>query len=303
MAGNDIATLQRAYGVEGAVTFGEGPAGLVVADLAGEGGTARVALQGAQVLSFAPRGQAPVVWMGPPELARAGKSVRGGIPVCWPWFGPHDVDPACPSHGLVRTAPWRVVSSAALDDGRARVVFAIGEGVVPHACWPHAARLELAVTVGAALSLELTTTSTGGEEIVVGEAFHTYFHVRDIGSVTLHGLEGCAYLDKVAGGERHLQQGPITFDGELDRVYLGTEAECIIDDPGLERRIRVRKRGSLSTVVWNPWAKKAEGLGDLGPEGWRRMVCVESANALDNTVTLAPGASHTLAAEYAAVPP
>jgi D-hexose-6-phosphate mutarotase len=134
--------------------------------------------------------------------------------------------------------------------------------------------------------------------VVIGEALHTYFHIGDIAAVRVRGLEGCDYLDKVDGGARKQQRGAIRFTGETDRVYVNTAAECVIEDERLRRRIHVAKSGSQATVVWTPWVEKADKMGDFGPDGWRGMVCVESANAAENTLTLKPGGTHTLAVEY-----
>jgi len=158
------------------------------------------------------------------------------------------------------------------------------------------------VVVGDKLEMHLATTNTGDAPLKIGEALHTYLHISDIGAVTVVGLEGGDYHDKVDNFARKQQRGAIAFGGEVDRVYVDTPADCVIVDPGLKRRIRIAKTGSLSTVVWTPWAEKAEKMGDMGAgktgAGWREMVCVESANAMDNVVTVAPGATHTLAVTY-----
>lgn len=111
------------------------------------------------------------------------------------------------------------------------------------------------------------------------------------------GLEDCAYLDKVENFAQKQQQGAVTFEGETDRVYVDTEAECVIEDPGLRRRIRIAKTGSATTVVWTPWQEKAAGLDDVGEE-WSHMLCVESANAAHNAVTIPPRSAHALTVEY-----
>jgi D-hexose-6-phosphate mutarotase len=171
-----------------------------------------------------------------------------------------------------------------------------------HAQWPHATRLELTVTVGASLRMDLVTTNLDTQDVVIGEALHTYFHIGDIADIQVTGLENTVYLDKVAGSTRHTQSGPVAFNGEVDRVYVDTESTCEIVDTRLKRRIVVAKTGSRSTVVWTPWNEKADKMGDFGPDGWRRMVCVESANALENVVTVAAGQSHCMSVAYSAAP-
>jgi D-hexose-6-phosphate mutarotase len=144
----------------------------------------------------------------------------------------------------------------------------------------------------------LATRNTGSEGFQLGQALHAYFQVADVRRVSVHGLHGCAYLDKVESGERRQQRGPVTFTRETDRIYLDTGGVCEIRDPPMDRSLLVTATGSRSTVVWNPWIEKAERLGDFEPGGYLSMVCVETANAADDTVSLAPGQEHVLAAQY-----
>jgi len=217
--------------------------------------------------------------------------------VCWPWFGPHGSEASFPGHGFARTVPWAVERTEALADAT-RIVLALQQGDATRAQWPHASSAQLVVTVGRELSCDLITRNLGDAPFVLGEALHTYFAVSDIRNAPIRGLEGCAYWDKAAGGVDGRQEGAIVIGGEVDRVYLDTAADCAIDDAGWRRRIRIRKEGSRSTVVWNPWAEKAEKMGDFGPEGYLGMVCVESGNALGNVVTIPPGGEHTLRVVY-----
>jgi D-hexose-6-phosphate mutarotase len=144
----------------------------------------------------------------------------------------------------------------------------------------------------------LVTQNNGKESFVLGEALHTYFHISDVAQMTIRGLENCEYLDKVGEPARRTQQGGIVIESEVDRVYVNTDKDCVIEDKGLKRAIRIAKTGSHSTVVWNPWTEKANKMGDFGDSGYRGMVCVESANAFDNLVTVKPGETHRLAVEY-----
>jgi D-hexose-6-phosphate mutarotase len=294
MNSNDIDSLNRRFGVPNHVRFIQGPGGLVQAEMENFHARATLCLQGGQILTFEPRAQAPVLWLSSHARYDAGKSVRGGIPVCWPWFGPHATDATKPAHGYARNADWRVVEASALNDGATRMVLELNAPPNLRALWPHEARLQLHIGVGPSLTVELVTRNESNTAISVTEALHTYFHVSDIEAIRIHGLENCTYTDKVANVADAVQKGPIQFRGETDRVYLNTPAECVIDDPGLRRRIHVAKQDSLSTVVWNPWTEKARKLGDMGEDGYRNMVCVEAANALTNAVLLEPGAEHRL---------
>jgi glucose-6-phosphate 1-epimerase len=293
--------LNERFGIPGAVAFGVGGHGALAVEVASLGGAASVACQGAQLLTWAPAGQPPVVWLSAAARFAPGKSLRGGAPVCWPWFGPHPADPSKPAHGFARNLDWTVVETARLADAT-RVVLGFVPGEAQCALWPHSAELSLAVSVGARLRLDLVTRNTGGEPVTLSQALHTYFHVGDVGSVRIEGLEGCEYVDRLRQDARLRQQGPVTIAGEVDRIYLGCPGDALIVDPGLGRRVRISKTGSRSYVVWNPWVEKAAKLGDLGEDGYRRMLCVETTNAWDDTVTVAPGQAFTLSTTYSVEP-
>ncbi|HTH93609.1 MAG TPA: D-hexose-6-phosphate mutarotase [Rhodocyclaceae bacterium] len=297
---NQTADLNRAFGISGVLAFEDGADGLALAHLHGAGGHASVCLQGGHVFDWQVSGtEAPVLWLSPQAQFKPGKSIRGGTPVCWPWFGPHADNPDFPAHGFARTSAWHVVKGGADEHGQAWLTLALEKNGAPGAMWPYPSELELTVSVGASLSISLVTRNIGDEAFTLGEALHTYFRISDIESISVHGLDGCQYWDTVGGVERKTQEGDIRFGAETDRVYIDTSATCVIEDPVLRRRIRVDKTGSLSTVVWNPWTAKAERMGDLGqPAGWREFVCVESANAWDNKLIVQPGEVRTLNVKY-----
>jgi D-hexose-6-phosphate mutarotase len=303
---NTSETLNSRFGLPGQLQFRDDPGGLTFAEIDNGLCTATLCLQGAHIVTWRPKSQAePVVWVSPAAKYAPGKSIRGGVPVCWPWFGPHATESGFPGHGFARTVPWQVTDSKGLDGGETRISLVLMQSEQTRAQWPHATRLEMIITFGASLKIELATHNLDTEDLVIGEALHTYFQISDIGGIRIEGLEGCDYIDKVAAGARKTQQGAVTCAGEVDRVYLNTRAECAILDPGLQRRIRIATSGSQSTVVWTPWTEKAEKMGDFGPGkhgqgGWREMVCVESGNAVDNVVTVPAGSTHRMTVTYSA---
>ncbi len=258
-------------------------------------GEAIVHRHGAHVTHFQPAGQRPVLWLSDRSPFQDGKPIRGGVPICAPWFGPHPTDPGLPAHGLVRTRAWAVVRGEELPDGRTRVELALASDPALLAMWPHPFAAALTVTVGATLELELSLRNTGSSPILLSEALHSYFAVSDVRNIRVTGLGDTMYLDKVAGGTR-TRQGPepIAFIGQTDRVYFSSGPATVIDDPGLARRIVVSKSGSGATVVWNPWAEKAATMSDVGADAWPGMVCVEAANAADSTVVVPPDFTHHL---------
>lgn len=295
----DISALNARYGIPGEVSLTERDGGMIVLEVSNPHADASIALQGAHLMTWTPRGVPPVIWLSQDARLAPGKSIRGGVPVCWPWFGPHATEPAFPGHGFARTVRWELVEAERLANGASRLVLRLLQSDATRAQWPHPSELEIHMVVGPTLEIELVTRNTGSALFTVGQALHTYFAVGDVRQVKVHGLDGCPYLDKVDGGARKHQSGPLTIAGEVDRIYLESTADCVIEDPVLERRIRIAKRGSASTVVWNPWTAKAAKMGDLGRDGYLHMLCVESANADSDVVEIAPGAEHRLWVRYA----
>jgi glucose-6-phosphate 1-epimerase len=266
-----------------------GPGGLPVLRVTNALGHAEVLLHGAHVLSFKPAGAQPVLWLSAHSPFAEGKAVRGGVPVCWPWFGP---DPRS-MHGFARYRPWKLAEAAQLADGRTRVTLALTNDEATRALWPHAFRLELAVTVGATLELALTATNTGDEPWCWRGALHTYFAVADVRRAAIEGLEGCAFVDAPSTGPvRNLvQDGPVIFAGEVDRRYADAGRTLVLADG--ERRVRVTKAGSSTTVVWNPGAARAAAMPEIG-DLWPGMVCIEAAVCGEGRVDLLPGCAATL---------
>lgn len=293
-----LTELNQRFAISNHVQFKEIADGIVIAEISNQHANSNITLQGAHVATWQPRGQEPVIWLSPLAKFVPGKSIRGGVPICWPWFGPHATDSKLPGHGYARTVMWEVLETKALPDGSTFLRFALVETEATRAQWSHPSSAQLEVTVGKVLRVELVTHNSGRDAFILGEALHTYFHISDVAQMTIRGLENCDYLDKVGEPARRTQQGGIVIESEVDRVYVDTEADCVIEDKGLKRAIRIAKKGSRSTVVWNPWTEKADKMGDFGDKGFRGMVCVESANAFDNLVTVQAGETHRLAVEY-----
>jgi len=294
----DIEQWNANYGIAGQVVFSLGKGDMPVVEIRNELAQASIALQGAHVLGFQAAGQEPVIWMSDDATFAAGKSLRGGVPICWPWFGPHASDATLPGHGPARTTEWEPVAAHANADGSTRLSFAMVETDKTRQQCNHLLRIQLHVTVGNSLTLELETTNLGVESFTLGEAFHTYFLVGDVRQTGIEGLNGCEYIDKVDGGKRKQQHGAVGIDAETDRIYLGTGNSYRIIDPVMGRSIDIRCEGSASVVVWNPWIETATKMGDLGEDGYLHMLCVETTNAADDVVQLAAGETHRMVAHY-----
>jgi glucose-6-phosphate 1-epimerase len=272
--------------------------GLEVVELVTPVSNCTIALHGAQVLAFAPRGDREWLWVSEKAAFAIGKALRGGIPVCFPWFGPHPEGGGRPAHGFARTRVWRLSRVEALDDARVRAELELASDVDTLRVFPHAFTARLAVTAGDGLELALEVANTGNGPFAFEVALHTYFAVSAAGDVAVDGLAGCAYADKVAGGALRRQDGaPIRFEGEVDRVY-DSGGPVAISDPTRARPIRVESTGAASTIVWNPGPAKTATLADMSPDGFNRFVCVETGNVGDRRVTLAPGARHETHVRY-----
>lgn len=269
------------------MTFLEGQGGLPMLQVSTAWSTAEIYLHGAHVTQFQKHNEPPLLFMSGQARFADGEPIRGGVPVIFPWFGPHATLGA---HGSVRKKSWQLKEVSSTADGAVQVRLE----------WPGetaaAFKLQYVVTVKESLTLELITTNLSADKpFQFEECLHTYFTVGDISQVSVTGLRGVSYLDNLANLSSRLEQEPaIRFASEVDRVYYDTSAAVEIHDEKLGRVIRVEKENSASTVVWNPWIAKAKQMPDFGDEEYRDMVCVESGNVKSNRVTLPPGKSSSL---------
>ena len=283
---------QRRWEIPGRVVFRSGHSGLPCLDISSDTSTAELYLQGAHLTQYGHRGHPPILFTSAQSRFQPGQPIRGGVPIIFPWFGNKEGTVA---HGLVRTAPWRLIEASSISTGEVEVRLACD--VVAHEGLPFS--LVFVVTVGASLRMELITTNRSATTAFHFEdCLHTYFTVGAIDSVRVSGLRGCQYLDKMDGfAEKTEASDAIVIGSEVDRVYQATTSTVDILDPVLKRTIRVSKAGSRSTVLWNPWIAKSKQLTDFGDDEYQRMVCVESGNVGRESVSLAAGASRTLAVE------
>jgi glucose-6-phosphate 1-epimerase len=281
----NAAELASQFRIAGVVEFGETEHGLARAQIALGGMTGELFLQGAQVTAWQPSGQRPVIFTSPNAVFAPGKAIRGGIPVIFPWFGPHPTDPKAPQHGVVRAADWQLDRVEREGDAVALTLSLAPEDFA----------LSYRVTFGKELGLELAVRNTSAGAAVLEEALHTYFSVSDVESVSVSGLEQSPFIDKTANMQRREPSGAaLSLSKETDSVYLDTPDSLILRDPGFGRRILIVKQGAASTIVWNPWPEKAAAMADLGEANWRPMICVEIGNVAGNRIALAPGGEHRM---------
>ncbi len=291
----EIEALNERFGVPGTLRFVAGPGRLALAEIGNAAGCARVALHGAQVLEFAPCGARPVLWLSRESWFAPGKPIRGGIPVCWPWFGPHPGDPSCPAHGFARLCEWEVLGTWTEGGSCTGIRLGLRDSPESRRFWDHAFEAVVEVRVGCELCVALVTRNTGAAPFTITAALHSYFAVSDVTSVRVLGFEGCPYVETAGGGRTPgVQEGPITIRAEVDRVFTECPGPAAIEDAPWQRRIRVSKTGSRSAVVWNPWVAKARRMPDFGDDEYPAMLCVETTNAGPDARTIPPGQEHRL---------
>lgn len=290
----DVQILDQRFGIPGVrfVPFGKG---LTVIEVENDLASARLSLYGAQMLSFAPKGEEDLLWMSGFSWLETGKAIRGGAPVCWPWFGGSPVD-GRPPHGFARISNWNVAKVEALADGATSVVLSLTQADAPAGLADFDFALEFSAIIGRTLTMALKCRNLSVKSVPVSAALHTYFSVGAAEKIRISGLDGQEYLNKVPGAPAPTgkQLGDITIGSEVDWVFCPSESVVEIADPVKGRKIRVEKSGSRSTVVWNPWIKKSAAMPDFGDDEYHSMVCVEAANAAADARVLTPGGEHVL---------
>jgi glucose-6-phosphate 1-epimerase len=294
-ANSTIAELDRRFGIPGLarVCAGNGAMPRVqITSLLSEG---EMYLHGAQVTSWKPAGADEVLFVSAKSRWEEGQAIRGGIPICFPWFRAKVNDPQAPAHGFVRTKTWQLESIVETGSGVAISMFTESD---EHSrrWWPGSLRLVHRATFGSELTLELVCTNTGTAPLRFEEALHTYNRVADVHDVRLQGLNAVRFLDNTDSNREKIQRGDVAIVSQTDNAYLNTRHEVDLLDPGMRRRIRLRKANSLTTVVWNPWYEAAKGMRDLGDGEWTQFLCAEASNILDGAVELAPGQEHRMTA-------
>ena len=280
-----VADLTSKFGVPGVVEFAESDDGLVKAVVSQDGLTGELFLQGAQVTTWQPAGAKPVIFTSSRAVYAPGKAIRGGIPVIFPWFGPHPTDPKAPQHGWARTAAWQLDDVDTTGDAVTFDLSLVGDEF----------SLAYRVVFGAVLELRLSAHNTSSKPASFQEALHTYFAVSDIADVAVLGLEASTHIDKTANMTRVPGAGTLLkLTKETDSVYLDVPDRLTIHDPAWDRRIVIDKAGAASAIVWNPWPEKAAAMADLGADNQRGFICVETGNVADDDINLPPGATHEM---------
>lgn len=262
--------------------------GLEYINVASEFCSAKIFLQGAQLTEFTPIGKKPLIWVSSEEDYQEGKSVRGGIPICWPWFGVN-ANPDWPIHGVARTSLWRADEVSEQDD-QVKVSLTLPMAQVDETYWPHKSKLKVEFVLTTKLEVRLTTTNLSNQTIAFTQALHTYFPTPAIAETQVDGLQGSKYIEF---GEGPFDQNELVgFARETDMVYTqAADTQRIITPDGI---IEVGRENSSSCVLWNPWIDKSKRLSNFADDEYHTMLCLEAANVMDDSAVVAPGESHTL---------
>jgi len=281
-------TLNAQFGIEDSISFKEYHH-TTIAELKSNNASAKLSLYGAHVLSFIPNNQEEILFVSPHAVYKEGKAIRGGIPVCWPWFNAHPVDQSLPSHGFARISHWSVINTSSGAD-KLSIELQLKANANTMQLWPYQFEARLLVTLTDKLKVELSTFNNDNKPFDVSAALHSYFNITDINNVSLEGLKDAHYQDDVLGCAGKQTETQLLFNQRTDRRYY-SKGKTIIHDK--QRNIGVEKAGSGITVVWNPGKDLAMQMLDL-LDGYKNMLCVEAANSLDDTITIEPGNKHTL---------
>lgn len=296
MTSSSIADLNRRFGLSGIANVVPGNGSLAKVVISSPAATGEMYLHGGHITSWVQKDGQDALYLSPNSLFQDGRAIRGGVPVCFPWFGDKADDPTAPAHGFVRTKEWQLES---IDQAGNDVVVSMStqSDEATRKWWPHDFHLTSRASFGAQLKVELVVTNTGSSPFSFEEAQHAYFAVSDAKAAFVRGLDGTRYIDKTDRFTEKTQSGDVQFSAETDRIYLPTERDLELFDPAGKRRTEVHKENSRTTVIWNPWTEKSAGLKDLGDGQWRRFVCIETTNVGRFAVLLAPGESHTMTAQ------
>ena len=289
----EVAESYRQFEIAGVAEVVEGNGGLHKVQITTPEAIGEIYLHGAHITSWKPFGGDEVLFLSSQSRWEHGHAIRGGIPICFPWFGGKSDDPAAPAHGFVRTKECSLESISQV--GRAVTVRMFTESdESTKKWWPADFRLVYRATFGPELGLELLVMNTGRTTLRFEEALHAYHRVGNIQETRLRGLEAVQYFDKTDSNRKKMQHDEIAITSETDRVYLNTTGPIELNDPVIHRATHVMKENSRTTVVWNPWVQKARALSDLGDDEWTQMICIESSNVSDFAVHLAPGQQHIM---------
>ncbi len=301
-----IHELNQQFAIEDHLQIVEGEGGFAFIKIHNDKADALISLYGGQVLSYKKPQQPDMFFLSDKAYYQSGKAIKGGVPICWPWFGNDPQNKGRPAHGFARNSLWQLAAAEQLANGDTLVELQLSPNESSRSLWPYDFLLSLKVTVGDELTLQLTTHNKDPQTVEITQALHTYFALESIDALRISGLENLSYLDKAksnTGAEQKTQQGEIHIEGEVDRIYLQVPEQInlkhIAPSHAADTAITLHSKNNATAVVWNPWQELCEQSADLNPSDYQRFVCVETANAATDVIRLAAGESFTLQARIA----
>lgn len=301
---NKIDELTKAFAKGDQIKISTDPQGRAIIELNNDYASARISTHGGQVLSYQPHSsREDVLFLSDKAVFQTGKAIRGGCPICWPWFGPDMEGYGRPAHGFARNHEWTLSEAWVDDDNVVSVCLKLTDTQGSLAVWPYPFELSVLVSLKDDLTIALTTKNLGEQAFALSQAIHTYFKVSKVTDIEVLGFENKPYLDKLDElAQKHQQQEKLTFDQETDRIYQQIDNVIILKDPDFDREISIKGAGSQTAIVWNPWVETIKPLSDLDNTSYLDFVCLETANTADETYTLAAGEQHTITANYRVSP-
>ena len=297
----DIQALNNKFSIQNHLDIVEEKKGFPFLKISNQYATAVISLYGGQVLSYKKQGYQDLLFLSECAYYEKAKAIKGGIPVCWPWFGNDPENKGRPAHGFARNALWSLLSTKQLESGATEIVMQLTQSEQSKQLWPYDFELRLEIVVSDELSLNLCTKNTDNESFIITQALHTYFSVADISETYVHGLDGCDYLDKAksnTGPEDKTQIGKVVFEQEVDRIYLNVPDKLVLEDKAKNKRVKINSQNNKTAVVWNPWEELSKQSTDLDDDAYKRFVCIETANAANDIIKLEPGKSFNLFVTY-----
>jgi glucose-6-phosphate 1-epimerase len=288
--------LNQQYGIKDQLQFSLGDNGFVMIDISNQFAKARISTYAGQIISYQPNSaKEDLFFLSDKVQYQEGKAIRGGVPICWPWFGDDTSGFERPPHGFVRNQQWDILSTETLEDGRTSVVLTTADTDMTRELWHYEFNLELQLIIGLNLEMKLKTKNTGKQFFTITQALHTYFKVSDVSNVLIKGLDGKPYIDKLDAFAVKQQADDIIVSQEIDRIYQKSPKQISLTDSGFNRTITISSYGSDTTIVWNPWLTSISKIADLNLESYRNFVCVETANVFTDSLTIIPpGREHVV---------
>jgi glucose-6-phosphate 1-epimerase len=293
MTSADIAALNTRFRCDNRLHFSAGNAGMTKVDITFNEATLELYLQGAHITRYQPGTGVDVLWMSDSAIYHPAKALRGGIPLCWPWFGANTENPDRPQHGYARTSEFGVVSTLANEQATS-IVVSLDPAQAPFTDWHNKVGLEFEIRLSDALWMEMRSHNLSDSPLMLSNALHSYFSISKRSQVSIPAVTRLTYLDKLQNYLAQQQSSAISINGEVDRVYQAPPEAIELLDSGKGINTSIRSWGNNNLVIWNPGQQNAQSLADFDDDGYERMICIEPANALEQSITLQPGECHRL---------